>query len=111
MMLLYAHIQSNSINLIHKFDDLFWLNLHKEKDEVILHPFDLASTIAFPYLVSLNIPACSFISLALESAASVSASLPRSHIIRTALLNHKMYICHGSDLGQMGNTDDLMGSG
>ena len=42
------------------------------------HPFDLASTIAFPYLVSLNIPACSFISLALESAASVSASLPRS---------------------------------
>ena len=78
MMLLYAHIQSNSINLIRKFDDLFWLNLHKEKDEVILHPFDLASTIAFPYLVSLNIPACSFISLALESAASVSASLPRS---------------------------------
>ena len=53
-----------------KFDDLFWLNLHKEKDEVILHPFDLASTIAFPYLVSLN--------MALESAASVSASLPRS---------------------------------
>ena len=78
MMLLYAHIRSNSINLIHKFDDLFWLNLHKEKDEVILHPLGLASTIAFPYLVTLNMPACSFISLALESAASVSASLPRS---------------------------------